>query len=121
MSVFERYLTVWVAACIVAGVTLGKLFPAVFEAIGAAEVARVNLPVALLVWLMIIPMLVKIDFRALRQVGTQPVARQEALDPPAVAPEIDRRHRLSSSPQAPHGASVEMICAGTRLAIVSAG
>jgi len=69
MSTFERYLTLWVAACIVAGITLGQFFPASFHAVGAAEVARVNLPVALLVWLMIIPMLMKIDFRALRQVG----------------------------------------------------
>ncbi len=68
MSRFERYLTVWVALCIVAGVALGHLFPAVFRLIGAAEFARVNLPVALLVWLMIIPMLAKIDFAALGKV-----------------------------------------------------
>jgi len=65
MSTFERYLTVWVALCIVAGIALGHFFPAVFHAIGAAEIAKVNLPVALLIWLMIIPMLVKIDFAAL--------------------------------------------------------
>lgn len=69
MSRFERYLTLWVALCIVAGVGLGHLFPAVFRAVGSAEVARVNLPVAGLVWLMIIPMLMKVDFGALRQVG----------------------------------------------------
>lgn len=69
MSRFERYLTVWVALCIVAGVGLGHLFPSVFQAIGSAEVARVNLPVAGLIWLMIIPMLMKIDFGALREVG----------------------------------------------------
>ncbi len=69
MSVFERYLTVWVALCIVAGVALGHFFPTIFHAIGSAEVARVNIPVALLIWLMIIPMLLKIDFAALRQVG----------------------------------------------------
>jgi len=68
MSIFERYLTLWVAACIVVGVVLGHLFPPVFQAIGAMEVARVNLPVAVLIWLMIIPMLVKIDFGALGQV-----------------------------------------------------
>jgi len=55
MSLFERYLTLWVALCIVAGVALGHLFPAAFAAVGAAEVAHVNLPVAVLVWLMIIP------------------------------------------------------------------
>jgi len=65
MPVFERYLTVWVALCIVAGVTFGFLFPAAFHLIGSAEIARVNLPVAVLVWLMIIPMLMKIDFAAL--------------------------------------------------------
>jgi len=69
MSVFERYLTVWVALCIVAGVALGHLFPALFHAIGSAEIAKVNIPVAVLIWLMIIPMLLKIDFAALRQVG----------------------------------------------------
>ena len=65
MSIFERYLTLWVALCIVAGVSLGQFFPAAFHAIGSAEIARVNLPVAGLIWLMIIPMLVKIDFLAL--------------------------------------------------------
>ncbi len=69
MSVFERYLTVWVALCIVAGVALGHLFPTLFHAIGSAEIAKVNIPVAVLIWLMIIPMLLKIDFAALRQVG----------------------------------------------------
>lgn len=68
MSTFERYLTVWVALCIVAGVALGHFFPALFHAIGSAEIARVNIPVAILIWLMIIPMLLKIDFNALRQV-----------------------------------------------------
>jgi len=69
MSRFERYLTLWVALCIVAGVGLGHLFPAVFQAIGSAEVAKVNLPVAVLIWLMIIPMLMKVDFAAMREVG----------------------------------------------------
>ena len=68
MSLFERYLTVWVAACIVVGIALGHFFPTVFQQIGAMEVAQVNLPVAVLIWLMIIPMLVKIDFAALGQV-----------------------------------------------------
>nr|WP_210300779.1 ACR3 family arsenite efflux transporter [Rhizobium rhizoryzae] len=69
VSTFERYLTLWVALCIVVGVALGHAFPAVFQAIGALEVAKVNLPVAVLIWLMIIPMLLKIDFAALREVG----------------------------------------------------
>jgi len=65
---FERTLSVWVALCIVAGVALGQLLPAAFHAIAALEVARVNLPVGLLIWVMIIPMLLKIDFAALGQV-----------------------------------------------------
>ena len=65
MSTFERYLSVWVALCIVAGIALGAAIPDLFAAIASAEVARVNLPVAVLIWLMIIPMLLKIDFGAL--------------------------------------------------------
>ncbi len=68
MSVFERYLTVWVALCIVAGVALGRLLPGPVQAIGRMEVAQVNLPVGLLIWVMIIPMLLKIDFGALTEV-----------------------------------------------------
>ena len=70
MSLFERYLTVWVFLCIVVGVALGYVAPGLFQAIGALEVASVNLPVAVLIWLMIIPMLVKVDFAALREVGS---------------------------------------------------
>ena len=68
MSVFERYLTVWVVLCIVAGVALGQWLPGPFQAIGRMEVAQVNLPVGLLIWVMIIPMLLKVDFGALSQV-----------------------------------------------------
>ncbi|MBP6652772.1 MAG: ACR3 family arsenite efflux transporter [Xylophilus sp.] len=68
MGRFERYLTVWVALCILAGIALGQLFPTAFQAIGALEVAKVNIPVGLLIWVMIIPMLLKIDFSALGQV-----------------------------------------------------
>lgn len=69
MSSFERYLTVWVALCIVVGVALGHFFPAAFQAIGGAEIANVNLIVAVLIWLMIIPMLMKVEFSALRKVS----------------------------------------------------
>ncbi len=69
MNLFERYLTLWVALCIVAGIALGQIFHGLFQAIGSMEVARVNLPVAVLIWLMIIPMLLKIDFAALGQVA----------------------------------------------------
>jgi arsenite transporter len=68
MSIFERWLTLWVALCIIAGIFLGQIMSGVFHAIGAAEIAKVNLPVAALIWLMIVPMLVKIDFAALSQV-----------------------------------------------------
>ena len=68
MTVFERYLTLWVFLCIVLGIALGQFFPAIFRAIGAMELAQVNLPVGLLIWVMIIPMLVKVDFGALQQV-----------------------------------------------------
>jgi ACR3 family arsenite transporter len=68
MSVFERYLTVWVFLCIVAGIGAGQLLPGVFQAVGRLEVARVNLPVGVLIWVMIIPMLMKVDFGALHEV-----------------------------------------------------
>ncbi|MEN3233009.1 ACR3 family arsenite efflux transporter [Methylobacterium ajmalii] len=69
MSTFERYLTLWVALCIVAGIALGHVMPGFFHLVGEAEIAKVNLPVAVLIWLMVIPMLLKIDFAALGQVG----------------------------------------------------
>ena len=68
MSTFERYLTVWVALCIVVGIALGHYIPGVFQAVGKAEVAQVNMPVAVLIWLMVIPMLLRIDFKALHRV-----------------------------------------------------
>src|SRR5512139_2715848 len=68
MGVFERYLTVWVFACILVGIAAGQLLPGAFQAIGRMEVAKVNLPVGLLIWIMIIPMLVKVDFSALHEV-----------------------------------------------------
>jgi ACR3 family arsenite transporter len=69
MGVFERYLSVWVALCIVAGIGIGHLLPGLFRTIAAAEIASVNLPVAALIWLMIVPMLLKIDLGALVRVG----------------------------------------------------
>ncbi|WP_281662873.1 ACR3 family arsenite efflux transporter [Paraburkholderia fungorum] len=68
---FERYLTVWVALCIIGGVMLGQLLPGLFFAVGHMELAQVNLPVGVLIWVMIIPMLVKIDFAAMTQVKSQ--------------------------------------------------
>ena len=69
MSLFERYLTLWVALCIAAGVALGHVMPGVFQTIGGLEIAKVNLPVAVLIWLMIVPMLMRIDFAALSGVA----------------------------------------------------
>ncbi len=68
MSVFERYLSLWVFLCIVVGIVLGQVAPGPVQAVGRLEVARVNLPVGLLIWIMIIPMLVKVDFGALHEV-----------------------------------------------------
>lgn len=68
---FEKYLTIWVALCIVAGVVLGQVAPATFQGIARLEVAQVNIPVGVLIWIMIIPMLLKIDFSALSRVRTQ--------------------------------------------------
>ncbi|MFM6922366.1 MAG: arsenic resistance protein, partial [Polynucleobacter victoriensis] len=68
MSIFERYLTLWVFLCIIVGVIAGQLMPETFQAIGGLEFAQVNLPVGLLIWVMIIPMLVKVDFKAMHQV-----------------------------------------------------
>ncbi len=69
MNVFERYLTLWVALCMAAGIALGWLVPGPFQMLGRATVAEINIPIAVLVWLMIVPMLMRIDPAALRQVG----------------------------------------------------
>ena len=63
LKTFERYLTVWVALCILAGIVLGRLLPGPFQFLGHITVAEVNIPVAVLIWLMIVPMLLKVDFR----------------------------------------------------------
>jgi len=70
LGVFERYLTFWVFLCILAGIALGHFLPAWFQAIGNAEFFRVNIPVAVLIWIMIVPMLLKVNFKALRKVGS---------------------------------------------------
>ena len=69
MSIFERYLTLWVAICIVIGIAAGHFLPGFFQGLGGLEIAQVNIPMAVLIWLMIIPMLVRIDFMSLAQVG----------------------------------------------------
>src|SRR5712672_1507737 len=71
LGTFERYLTVWVALCIIAGIVLGRLLPGPFQALGRMTVAEVNIPVAVLIWLMIVPMLLKVDFGALHRVAEQ--------------------------------------------------
>ena len=68
MNIFERYLTLWVFLCIIVGVVLGQFFPAPFHWLGTLELAKVNIPVGLLIWVMIIPMLLRIDFGALHEV-----------------------------------------------------
>ena len=72
MGVFEKYLTLWVAACIIAGIAIGKYLPAFPAALGKLEYANVSLPVAVLIWLMIYPMMLKIDFESIKQVGQNP-------------------------------------------------
>ena len=67
MGFFERYLSLWVALCIIAGIGLGHLVPQFFQSVGQLEIAQINMPVALLIWLMIIPMLLKIDLKALKE------------------------------------------------------
>ncbi|MDM0075994.1 ACR3 family arsenite efflux transporter [Variovorax sp. J2P1-59] len=71
ISFFERYLTLWVGICIVTGISLGQAWPSLFQAVARLEVAKVNVPVGVLIWVMIIPMLLKIDFGALGQVASQ--------------------------------------------------
>ena len=70
MPLFERYLSLWVALCIVAGILLGRFVSPVVDTLGAMEVARVNIPVAVLIWLMILPMLLKIDVQSLSDIGS---------------------------------------------------
>src|SRR5881409_2425442 len=71
LGTFERYLTLWVALCILAGIVLGRLVPRPFQALGRMTAAEVNIPVAVLIWLMIVPMLLKVDFGALHRVAEQ--------------------------------------------------
>jgi arsenite transporter len=71
LGTFERYLTLWVGLCILAGIVLGQLLPAPFQALGRMTIAQVNIPVAILIWLMIVPMLLKVDFGALHRVAEQ--------------------------------------------------
>ena len=72
LGIFERYLSIWVALCIVAGIVLGSLFPALFEFLAGLEYASVNLVVAVLIWAMVYPMMVNVDFTSLRHIGDRP-------------------------------------------------
>ena len=72
MRFFEKYLTLWVALCIVAGIAVGQLLPAIPQTLGRWEYANVSLPIAVLIWLMIYPMMLKVDFRSVRNVARQP-------------------------------------------------
>ena len=72
MGIFERYLSVWVALCIVVGVVSGSFFPELFAYVAGLEYAHVNLVVAVLIWLMIYPMMIQVDFSSLKEVGKKP-------------------------------------------------
>jgi arsenite transporter len=72
MGIFERYLSLWVALCILAGLALGTGFPGLFQVIAGLEVAHVNIPVAIFIWVMIYPMMVQVDFSAIKDVGKKP-------------------------------------------------
>lgn len=72
MGIFERYLTIWVALCIVIGIAVGKWLPAVPQTLGQWEYANVSIPVAILIWLMIYPMMLKVDFQSVKNVGKRP-------------------------------------------------
>jgi ACR3 family arsenite transporter len=72
MGIFERYLSVWVGLCIIAGLILGNLVPGLFQALAAMEVAHVNIPVAIFIWVMIYPMMVQVDFSSIRDIGKKP-------------------------------------------------
>jgi hypothetical protein len=91
LGTFERYLTVWVALCIVAGIILGQLFPAPFQALGRMNVAEVNIPVAVLIWLMIVPMLLKVDFGALH---LQRVDLGQEMGHPLGRPELTQHQHV---------------------------
>lgn len=79
LGVFEKYLTLWVAACIITGIAIGKYLPAFPAALGKLEYANVSLPVAVLIWLMIYPMMLKIDFQSIKNVGKNPKGLVEQL------------------------------------------
>ncbi|CAA0120549.1 ACR3 family arsenite efflux transporter [Zhongshania aliphaticivorans] len=72
MGLFERYLSVWVGLCIIAGLLLGNIVPELFQLIASMEIAHVNLPVALFIWVMIYPMMVQVDFSSIKDVGKKP-------------------------------------------------
>ena len=81
MNVFERYLTLWVAACMAIGVAIGKLFPGAVELVRSLEFgsgSQINVPIAVLIWLMIYPMMLKIDFASISGVGRRPTPRIDA-------------------------------------------
>lgn len=94
MGIFERFLTLWVGLGILAGVILGNLMPEVFKLLAAFEIAHVNLAVALLIWVMIYPMMVQIDFAAVRDAGRQPRGLRH------LCPDV--RGRLLASPVTPY-------------------
>ena len=82
LNLFERYLTVWVAMCMVVGIAVGRWVPSLVSSLRAMEFgqgSQVNLPIAVLIWLMIVPMMMKVDFASIRQVGQKPAAAESSL------------------------------------------
>lgn len=75
ISSFQKYLTLWVFACMVIGILIGKFAPAVPAALGKLEIAGISIPIAILIWVMIYPMMLKVDFQSVRQVGRNPKRR----------------------------------------------
>ena len=72
ISVFQKYLTVWVILCMIVGVLIGKFVPQIPEFLGKFEYARISIPMAILIWLMIYPMMMKVDFKSVKNVGKNP-------------------------------------------------
>lgn len=72
INFFQKYLTIWVFICMVVGVIIGKLLPTIPNALGNLEISRISIPIAILIWIMIYPMMLKVDFQSIKQVGKNP-------------------------------------------------
>lgn len=72
INFFQKYLTIWVFICMVVGVIIGKLLPTISNALGNLEISGISIPIAILIWIMIYPMMLKVDFQSIKQVGKNP-------------------------------------------------